>query len=251
MLYCKRSNAFDEYRTAIKMQHKMSLLRGFRHDGYHSQFHAVTTRTTRTLVTTVNVTTPSVDWDDRIALQQSWSNFEKGWKVDVEWRHGKFGVGLFAAQDISSGTLLREGKLGVNLIEFTTIDEIEDFCLNAGDEEYNSRLNYVADYLWGFTTRGTNKRGYASSSQDDHDRFYGMWIPGNGLNHSLEPNTVYRTSEGGIDLVALEDILSGKELFDDYRRHGTPPEWLHDFATAKNVTLNFAGCNSFLHLDEI
>lgn len=212
--------------------------------GSRSQYHS--------LVNTVNATTPSVDWDDRIALQQCWSNLEKGWKVDVEWRDGEFGVGLFSAQDISSGTLLREGKVGVNLIEFITMDEIEDFCLSAGDEEYDSRLRYVSDYLWGFTTRGTDKRGYcASSSRNDHDRFYGMWIPGNGLNHSLEPNTVYRTSERGIDLVALEDISSGKELFDDYRRHGKPPDWLLDFATSKNVALNFAGCNSFLHLNEI
>lgn len=223
--------------------------------GNRSQCHSkvrrhMTASPTRTLVNTVNAATPSINWDDRIALQETWFNSEKGWKVEVEWKNGKFGVGLFAAQDIASGTKLREGITGKNLIEFTTVDEIEDFCLSAGGDEYNSRLRYVSDYLWGFATKGTDERGYASS-QNDRERFYGMWIPGNGLNHSLQPNTVYRTSERGIDLFALEDILSGEELYDDYRRHGTPPAWLLDFATAKNLTLNFPGCNEFLNLNDI
>ena len=57
---------------------------------------------------------------------------------------------------------------------------------------------------------------------------------GNGLNHRLEPNTVYRAAGGGteegINLVALTNIKSGEQLFDDYRRHGSAPQWALDFA---------------------
>lgn len=199
------------------------------------------------LVNTVNTTTRAVDWDDRIALQQAWSNLEKGWKVNVEWRNGPYGVGLFSAQAIPAGTLLRTGVLGVNLMQFTNSDEIEIFCRKSCKDEYESRLRYVSDYLWGFTTRGTDERGYASCLQDERHRFFGMWVPGNGLNHSIEPNTVYRTSDCGINLVALTDIESGDELYDDYRRHGTAPKWLLDFSQDKQVTLNFSGCNNFLN----
>ena len=96
----------------------------------------------------------------------------------------------------------------------------------------------------------TDDRGYAVNSKNDatsdDDRFFGLWIPGNGLNHNEHPNTVYRATPDGIDLVALVDIRPDDELFDDYRRHGTSSDWLKEFATIHNVTLNFADCNDFV-----
>jgi hypothetical protein len=77
-----------------------------------------------------------------------------------------------------------------------------------------------------------------------------MWIPGNGLNHNLIPNTVYRSSPQGIDLVAIRDLRKDEELVDDYRRHGSPPTWLLDFAKKYQVKLNFAGYNSFVNPSE-
>jgi hypothetical protein len=147
-----------------------------------------------------------------------------------------------------------------NLIQFKSVCEIEEFCLQGKDEdEYRARLYYTKDYLWGFTREDTDLKGYDlhPPAPDDYpaieDRFFGMWIPGNGLNHNLNPNTVYRTRKGGTDkgicLVAISDIQAGEELFDDYRRHGRATRWLLDFAKSKQVTLNFAGCNDFVTTD--
>ena len=78
-----------------------------------------------------------------------------------------------------------------------------------------------------------------------------MWCPGIGLDHSPAPNTAYRVAPDGgtavsINLVAIEDVRKGEELLDDYRRHGTAPEWLLVFAEKYNVKLNFAECNDFV-----
>ena len=122
-------------------------------------------------------------------------------------------------------------------------------------------MNYVKDYLWGYTPYNTDCEGYSVTAEDDtyncaddDERFFGMWIPGNGLNHSPTPNTVYRTRSGGtnqgIDLVALRNIEAGEELYDDYRRHGKAQTWLLEWAKTKQVTLNFADCNDFVDVDD-
>lgn len=191
----------------------------------------------------------SVNWDDRIALQATWTAKEKGWQTDaVDWRDTPFGVGLFAKEDVAAGTVLRIGKNGRNLKQFTCTKDIEDFCGNGVD--YQPRLGYVKDYLWGYFNVA-DERGYEiPGNSDPENRFFGMWVPGNGLNHSPSPNTVYRTlpggTEEGIMLVALTDIQKDQELYDDYRRHGSAPEWLKDFAKEKQVALNFAECNDFV-----
>eukprot|EP00658_Telonema_sp_P-2_P084733 TRINITY_DN9492_c0_g1_i3.p2 TRINITY_DN9492_c0_g1~~TRINITY_DN9492_c0_g1_i3.p2 ORF type:complete len:121 (-),score=18.09 TRINITY_DN9492_c0_g1_i3:98-460(-) len=99
-------------------------------------------------------------------------------------------------------------------------------------------VGYVSDYFYGFNP--------GESSQ----MWYGIWVPGNGLNHSILPNTVYRTAEGGvelgIDLVALTDIYDGDEMLDDYRRHGSPPDWAAEFSEEFGVTMNFSGYNDFV-----
>jgi hypothetical protein len=184
----------------------------------------------------------------------------------VEWKQTLFGAGLFAAEDIVDGTLLRTGIIGINLVQFRSINEIETFCKgpdqkddNENEVMYKSRLNYVKDYLWGYNPNA-DERGYdvyadkeerIRSPEHDAARFFGMWVPGNGLNHNPSPNTVYRPSSNGgmdvgIDLIALRDIKKGEELFDDYSRHGNAPTWLLEFASKYNVTLNFAECNNFV-----
>lgn len=197
----------------------------------------------------------AVDWNDRIGLQAKWSNVDKGWKVDVEWHETPFGAGLFAAQDIAPETVLRVGKNGLNLVQFGSISDVETFfeaddAAAPGDDTYRSRVEYVKDYLWGFDSIA-DPRGYEVTDRDPLvPRFFGMWVPGNGLNHRPDPNTVYRPAEGGTDeginLVALTPIKNGDELFDDYRRHGKPPPWGKDFAAQHDVTLNFAECNDFV-----
>ena len=214
-----------------------------------------------------------VDWDDRIGLQAKWTNEEKGWKVAVEWRQTPFGAGLFAAQDILAETALRVGKNGRNLLQFRSVDDIEAFCRGGDDDDndgikelssssslYRSRLLYAKDYLWGFNPNNADQQGYDNIIITDDEsklaemeatRFFGMWVPGNGLNHNPDPNTVYRPdpqggTDVGINLVALRDIRNGEELFDDYRRHGKAPKWLLEFAEEYKVTLNFAECNDFV-----
>lgn len=191
------------------------------------------------------------DWENRIALQSKWSNREKGWQVNVEWKTTPIGVGLFCCEDIPAGTILRIGTNGYNLMQFRNVQDIEAFCQEGNDDkECQARLNYVKDYLWGYSPNNTDEQGYDLSPSSTCDRFFGMWIPGNGLNHSPNPNTVYRTRKGGTEegivLVSLCDIAAGEELYDDYRRHGQAPQWLFDFAQSKQVTLNFAGCNDFV-----
>jgi hypothetical protein len=187
------------------------------------------------------------DWNDRIALQSRWSLMRKGWKVAVDWKETEYGIGVFAGEAIAAGTLLRLGKNGRNLLQFKCREDIEAFCGDGSD--YQQRLSYVKDYLWGYCTN-TDEQGYKVPDSTDADRFFGMWLPGNGLNHNFSPNTVYRTLQGGTDdgimLVALTDIKAGQELYDDYRRHGDAPAWLLEFAKDKHVTLNFPDCNDFV-----
>ena len=196
----------------------------------------------------VNTLDARLDWDERIGIQDQFTLEEKGWTVHVDWRSTPHGAGVFSNDTIAAGTVLRRGILGVNLQEFTSMADIETFCRSSGGTEgergddsprssSQAKLEYVQDYLWGFG-------GTATSSDDD--RFFGMWIPGNGLNHHETPNTVYRATPDGIDLVALVDVQPDDELVDDYRRHGTASEWLQEFATLHNVTLNFADCNDFV-----
>lgn len=195
-----------------------------------------------------------LDWNDRIGLQDRFTLEEKGWAIRVDWRSTPYGAGLFSKQDVEAGTILRRGILGVNLKEFTSIVDIDEFCRSGGTETdgdandgYKAKLGYVKDYLWGFN-RDADDRGYdkPGGPPPDGSRFFGMWIPGNGLNHNEIPNTAYKTTAVGIDLVAIVDIQADDELFDDYRRHGTSSPWLKEFASIHNVTLNFADCNDFV-----
>jgi hypothetical protein len=202
-------------------------------------------------VSILGLSAEGVDWDDRIQLQSKWSNEEKGWKVAVQWKETPYGVGLFSAQHINAGTILRKGCFGRNLLRFETANDIEAFLQDVTNSaESQARLRYVSDYLWGFYAH-SDERGYPISlCTDRNNQFVGMWIPGNGLNHDVNPNTVYRPKVGGleegIDLIALTDIAAGDELFDDYRRHGSATTWLLEFAKTKNINLNFEGCNDFV-----
>ena len=215
-----------------------------------SQYTVRSGLVTRLCSSLTNTIETRLDWNDRIGLQDRFSLEEKGWKVQVNWRSTPYGAGLFSKQNIKSGTILRKGILDINLKEFTSIDDIDDFCRDGEtDREMDkAKLDYVKDYLWGFSRRNTDDRGYDNSENptSESDRFFGMWIPGNGLNHNENPNTVYKATADGIDLIAIEDIQIDDELFDDYRRHGTSSVWLKEFARIHNVTLNFADCNEFV-----
>ncbi len=195
----------------------------------------------------------SVDWNDRIGLQGAWSNVEKGWQVDVEWKDTPYGAGLFAKEDIRSGTVLRVGRNGRNLLQFEDAAAIRAFCEQGTGAAVQALVSYVSDYFYGFDPNNDGSSISSSSGSSGEGAapiWYGIWVPGNGLNHGTTPNTVYRTAaEGlaqGIDLVAMTDITSGDELLDDYRRHGQPPAFALEFADQFDITMNFAGCNDFV-----
>jgi len=202
----------------------------------------------------INTLECNLDWSDRIGCQNRFTLKEKGWQVNVDWRPTPYGAGLFSKEFIPKGTCIRRGIFGRNLIQFTSITDIDTFCkLDPMNE--NDRREYVKDYLWGFTfSQYTDKEGYAFDMDADVQdqtgtrRIYAMWIPGNGLNHNMIPNTKYIESKDprGIDLVTMADVPPDSELFDDYRRHGKAPDWLKEFAQLYNVTLNFADCNDFV-----
>lgn len=182
----------------------------------------------------------SIDWDDRVRLQESWSNAEKGWLLDVEWQETPFGAGAFAMQDITPGTILRQGIPGVNMMRFQSAAELRAFC-----QRDPSMVSYISDYLYGFDPDG-NEGG----------PWHGIWVPGNGLNHSPKPNTIYRvaaaaagkeaSADGGINLHAMTSIRAGDELVDDYRRFGRAPAWAIEFAEEHSIPLVFAECNDFV-----
>jgi hypothetical protein len=252
-------------------------------------------------------------WSNRLVLQNSFTLHEKGWQIQVIWKKSQIctGIGVYANANIQRNTILRIGILNYNLLQFQNSINIDHFSWNNyndnsnhderrnddnsnNDELYNARLQYVQDYLWGLYTSNTDRNGYPIRSggntttttttdtdnmnDDDNERFIGMWIPGNGLNHSTTPNTVYRiiyddennnmkndhensTNQNQntnqrrrrnnkiqmIQLIALNDIKKGDELYDDYNRHGTiAPKWLQEYAINKNITLNFANHNHFV-----
>jgi hypothetical protein len=55
----------------------------------------------------------------------------------------------------------------------------------------------------------------------------------------------------GINIVSIEDIYAGDELFDDYRRHGVAPRWLRNFSIKHKIHLNFADCNDFVAMMQV
>ena len=140
----------------------------------------------------------TINWNDRIQLQNLWTNVEKGWlNVNVEWKESKYGgIGLFSTNKdvIPKGTVLRYGLVGKNLVQFHSLRDIEEFLQQSSsssyddgddDDTYHSRLMYVKDYLWGLNLY-TDERGYTmvdTSTDDDaedddddvRDRFFGMW----------------------------------------------------------------------------
>ena len=231
--------------------------------------------TSRSSSTTSNHHNTSL-WSDRRALQHTMTLSEKGWQVSVEWKVSSIdpnntnNIGVFATQFVAAGTILRVGVRHDNLFPLNSVAEVEAFCRRHAASQYDdARLRYVQDYLWGYyPSHQTDERGYpndTTTTVKDDERFFGMWIPGNGLNHHPTPNTVYRNDRdfftthttttnvhrhpknAALYLVALTDIQAGDELFDDYNRHGrAPPLWLKNYAAEKNMTLNFADCNDFV-----
>lgn len=99
---------------------------------------------TASIVCTVEQLHCVKDWQDRIAFQRTWTLQQKGWNVAVEWKMMEFGVGLFAKQDIPKDAVLREGKTGVNVVQFKNAQEMESFCTNDDSQRLKPEIvSYV------------------------------------------------------------------------------------------------------------
>ena len=157
-----------------------------------------------------------IPWQDRQALQQLWTNQEKGWKVDVEWKStpkllgagtNNTSIGVYATRDIPKNQVLRTGIVGVNLLPLMDVQSVETFCgpdASNTTTEFPQRVHYLKDYLWGCYLGEVDDCGYplvlthtnttTNTNTNDNDLYYyAMWIPGNGLNHHAHlVNTVYR-----------------------------------------------------------
>ena len=61
-------------------------------------------------------------WSDTVALQKQTDNKVKGWNYEVEWKQSTQcdSIGVFAAEDISKGSVLRRGVKGENFMTFTS-----------------------------------------------------------------------------------------------------------------------------------
>jgi len=184
-----------------------------------------------------------ISWANRLELQNQWTNSEKGWQVAVEWNQGPYGVGLFAEETISEGTLMRQGVIGRNLVRFQGETCLYQFLGCWNDPRYPERLDYVADYLYGVDLRNDGK---------EDQWFYGIWLPGHGINHDYDSNIVFHAVWDiddtliGLNLHASQDIQEGQEILENYHAFGRAPPWLLEFKDRAKIDLNFVDCNSFV-----
>ena len=81
-----------------------------------------------------------------------------------------------------------------------------------------------------------------------NENFYGVWIPGCGVNHAEDPNIskISNNVNEGINMYAIKDIKAGCELFIDYRVYPEPPEWARNFAKQHKIDMVFRGFNEFV-----
>merc|ERR1712039_395829 len=161
-------------------------------------------------------------------------------------KHGG-GMGAFAAEDISAGTLIRRSAMqGGNFLRMQSYEDLKEFC-RLGDADYTdperaALKEYTTDYLFkAMPAFGTDP--------PDEQRIFGMWFPGCGdncVNEGEKPNVEDRmVEEGIIGMYSTRDISKGQPLLSDYdAEFGKPPEWISKFANdhldGKTV---FAGMN--------
>merc|ERR1712142_8244 len=169
-------------------------------------------------------------WSNSVEMQKEDS--EKGWKVKVFWemeyeKEDCLGLGLFADEPITKGTILRRGVFGKNLLVF--------------DSEKNLPMTEVeatVEYL----------RNYAVLCPCGGEHMI-IWLPGCGCNHSTTPNLRPFATADGIDIIATADILKGQSLRADYRLFGKAPKWFLEILAEKtgNTECVFPGQNDYVN----
>jgi len=164
-------------------------------------------------------------WMDRYKMQNAYSREAKGWKVQVKWEVSPIigaGVGVFVAEDVKEGQVLRLANTGRNLIRFRKKSDLPQNMSSV-------TKNYISNYC------------------GQVDDFTMLFLPGNCMNHAAEPNTIMvAADEETIHCVACQDIKAGTELTQDYNSFGEPPEYLKELSKNESMELVFSGYNEFL-----
>jgi len=126
------------------------------------------------------------------------------------------GRGRFACQDIPKGTIIRSVKAGgAHMVAYKTPAELEA----------------VGDWDWVVN--------FIHTPADDTDMAKKDFVygcrPMHYHNHSLEPNCFVRWADDCRITVALRDIKSGEEFFENYVLFGKV-NWYEDFLHSKGNT---------------
>lgn len=137
---------------------------------------------------------------------------EKGWQVKVCWKdefigNHCIGIGTFAEEDISEGTVLRIGIFGSNMVIYNSEK-------NAPNVAVHGTMEYLLNYS------GACPCNVAAGGED-----LIFFLPGCGVNHSPNANCKLVCTVNGVCLVATRDIKNGTVLGFDYNSFGTAPEW--------------------------
>ena len=121
----------------------------------------------------------------------------------MEYVNGEpIGLGVFADQSITRGTVLLHGKFGQNVLLFNQYDNLPQLKNPA-----------TAEYL----------RDYGGNCPCMKHML--AFMPGISCNHSNNPNILMVPVKDGADLMAIRDIKKGEALNSDYRTYGIAPKW--------------------------
>ena len=131
------------------------------------------------------------------------------------------GIGVFADENIKAGTVMREGRFGVNMVIF-----------NRNTNYPNTKSNQTLEHLknWAFVCPC-----HVEGGGDDMM----VYIPGSGINHRVNGNTRQVCRCDGVDQVSVRDIPKGEPLGIDYNSFGCAPKWHLD---ALKETFGTEGC---------
>ena len=179
---------------------------------------------------------PPDSWQNTETLQACYTLEEKGWKVKVAFKQCQYGLGVFADQDITKGTVLRTMESGKTLIIFYEND-VNNFSDNA--------IKYISHFAHSVideTDPNLNNHIFKNSVQ--------LCIPGVNMNHSVDNNCRWGYDESGKGIsciIATSDIKCGDELLNDYNEFGggQAPAWYAKLIREKGLNGVFKDLSNF------
>ena len=164
-------------------------------------------------------------WSDTMKMQASLNLKQKGYRKKVTWKQSVVpwaNIGIFAAEDIRKGEVIRVLEENKNLIVFRSKNDIPPLTPTTKD--------FLSNYI--------------CQSED----LCLVMIPGTSFNHSEEKVNMkmVKISEHVVHIVARRDITCGDEIFEDYNDSGSPPDFLAETVREHGMSLIFKGFNDFV-----